>query len=239
MLLVISEENGAICIHVVELKTQTIAPVPHVLKVIDAKYDFLKDYYAGFAIENVVPAYAGVQEEPFDPALAALIALLVVLLVGAVTVTVVYCCLRHWVITVPNDIRKKDGLIKKQIIDELNTTENPLWIEQKLRLYEEQELTMQVFNEPEGGLGMERRGSGVSLGMGDTSQDNTYATIQHPLPANRHRSTTPDYTTLPGNHNLYESAMGFQGSTFQPSPNVMPQLTLDCDGQPAFCSGLV
>lgn len=42
------------------------------------------------------PAYAGVQEEPFDPALAALIALLVVLLVGAVTVTVVCCCLRHW-----------------------------------------------------------------------------------------------------------------------------------------------
>lgn len=41
-------------LHVVELKTQTIAPVPHVLKVIDAKYDFLKDYYAGFAIENVV-----------------------------------------------------------------------------------------------------------------------------------------------------------------------------------------
>lgn len=42
------------------------------------------------------PAYAGVQEEPFDPALAALIALLVVLLVGAVTFTVVCCCLRHW-----------------------------------------------------------------------------------------------------------------------------------------------
>ncbi|XP_066591300.1 cadherin-87A [Prorops nasuta] len=225
-------------LHVVEPKTQTIAPIPHVLKVIDAKYDFLKDYYAGFAIENVVPAYAGVQEEPFDPALAALIALLVVLLVGAVTVTVVCCCLRHWVITVPNDIRKKDGLIKKQIIDELNTTENPLWIEQKLKLYEEQELTMQVFSEPEGGLGTERRGSGISVGMGDTSQDNTYATIQHPLPTNRHRPTTPDYTTLPGNHNLYESAMGFQGSTFQPSPNVMPQLTLDRDGQPQFVSGL-
>ncbi|XP_011882059.1 PREDICTED: cadherin-87A [Vollenhovia emeryi] len=226
-------------LHVVEPKTQTIAPIPHVLKVIDAKYDFLKHYYAGFAIENVVPAYAGVQEEPFDPALAALIALLVVLLVGAVTVTVVCCCLRHWVITVPNDIRKKDGLIKKQIIDELNTTENPLWIEQKLKLYEEQELTMQVFSEPEGGLGGERRGSGVSVGMGDTSQDNTYATIQHPLPTNRHRPTTPDYTTLPGNHNLYESAMGFQGSTFQPSPNVMPQLTVDRDGQPQFVSGLI
>ncbi|XP_012283433.1 cadherin-87A [Orussus abietinus] len=226
-------------LHVVDTDTQTIAPVPQVLRVIDAKYDFLKDYYAGFAIKNVVPAYAGVQEESFDPALAALIALLVVLLVGAVTVTVVCCCLRHWVITVPNDIRKKDGLIKKQIIDELNTTENPLWIEQKLKLYEEQELTMQVFSEPEGGLGTERRGSGVSVGMGDTSQDNTYATIQHPLSSNRHRPTTPDYTTLPGNHNLYESAMGFQGSTFQPTASAVPQLTLDRDGQPQFVSGLV
>lgn len=41
-------------LHVVEPRTNTIAPVPQVLKVIDAKYDFLKDYYAGFAIENVV-----------------------------------------------------------------------------------------------------------------------------------------------------------------------------------------
>ncbi|XP_015514773.1 cadherin-87A isoform X1 [Neodiprion pinetum] len=223
-------------LHVVDT-SQSIAAVPDVLKVIDAKYDSLQEYYAGFAIENVVPAYVGVQEEPFDPALAALIALLVVLVVGAVTVIVVCCCLRHWVITVPNDLRKKDALIKKQIIDELNTTENPLWIEQKLKLYEEQELTMQVFSEPEGGLGTERRGSGVSVGMGDTSQDNTYATIQHPLPPNRHRPTTPDYTTLPGNHNLYESAMGFQGSTFQPTPT--PQLTLDRDGQPQFVSGLM
>ena len=117
-------------LHVVDPKTKTISPIPQVLKVIDSKYDFLKEYYTGFAIENVVPAYVGVQEESFDIALAALIALLVVLLVGAVTVTVVCCCLKHWVISVPNDIRKKDGLIKKQIIDELNTTENPLWIEQ-------------------------------------------------------------------------------------------------------------
>ncbi|KAK0157779.1 hypothetical protein PV328_011474 [Microctonus aethiopoides] len=229
-------------LHVVDPQTQTITPVPQVLKAIDAKYDVLKDYYIGFAIENVVPAYGTAQEEPFDPALAALIALLVVLLVGAVTVTVVCCCLRHWVITVPNDIRKKDGLIKKQIIDDLNTTENPLWIEQKLKLYEEQELTMQVFSEPDNSaLINERRGSGggISVGIGDTSQDNTYATIQHPLASNRHRPTTPDYTTLPGNHNLYESAMGFQGSTFQPTTTVVPQLTLDRDGQPQFVSGLV
>lgn len=41
-------------LHVVNPKTQTITPVPEVLKVIDAKYDFLKDCYAGFAIENVI-----------------------------------------------------------------------------------------------------------------------------------------------------------------------------------------
>lgn len=45
--------------------------------------------------------------------------------------------------------RRKDQLIKKQFVEELSTTENPLWIEQKLKLYEEQELTMQVFSEPE------------------------------------------------------------------------------------------
>lgn len=41
-------------LHSVDLKAKTINPVPLVLKVIDGKYDFLKDYYAGFAIENVV-----------------------------------------------------------------------------------------------------------------------------------------------------------------------------------------
>lgn len=41
-------------IHVVDLKTQSIATVPDVLKIIDAKYDYLKDCYAGFAIENVI-----------------------------------------------------------------------------------------------------------------------------------------------------------------------------------------
>lgn len=114
---------------VVDPATNSVVPVPDVLKVIDAKYDFLKDYYAGFAIENVVPAFVTEKEEPFDPALAALIALLIVLFVGIITFIIVCCCLRHWVIT-PTNLRKKDTLIKKAIIDDLNTTENPLWIEQ-------------------------------------------------------------------------------------------------------------
>lgn len=114
---------------VVDPKTQTILPVPDVLKVIDSKYDFLKDYYAGYAIENVLPAFVADKEEPFDPAFAALIALLIVLFVGIITFIVVCCCLRHWMIT-PSNLKKKDALIKKAIIDDLNTTENPLWIEQ-------------------------------------------------------------------------------------------------------------
>lgn len=40
-------------LHVVDT-TQGIAAIPDVLKVIDAKYDSLQEYYAGFAIENVV-----------------------------------------------------------------------------------------------------------------------------------------------------------------------------------------
>ncbi|GLV42165.1 Cadherin 87A, partial [Carabus blaptoides fortunei] len=221
-------------IHVVDGSSQTIATIPEVLKVIDAKYDALKDYYAGFAIENVVPAFIDIKEESFDPALAALIALLIVLFVGIITFIVVCCCLRHWVITIPSDLKKKDALIKKAIIDDLNTTENPLWIEQKLKLYEEQELTMQVFNEPEQ-VALERHDS-----VEYTQGDNTYATIQHPT--RRGSSNTAamsiaddiaDYATLSGlphnsgsSHsslsrvpNFYEAAMGFQGSTFQvPEP---------------------
>ncbi|XP_017767839.1 PREDICTED: cadherin-87A isoform X2 [Nicrophorus vespilloides] len=223
-----NEEWSDMYILVIDPNTHTIVPVPEVLKIIDAKYDFLKDYYAGFAIQNVVPAFATEKEEAFDPALAALIALLIVLVVGIVTFTVVCCCLRHWSMP-PNGVKKKDALIKKAIIDDLNTTENPLWIEQKLKIYEEQELTMQVFNEPE----QNRRNSEDFV-----PDDNTYATIQHP---NRrgsvHMATLSmademaDYATLSGmplhsnsstlrgSPNYYEAAMGFQGSTFQvPEP---------------------
>lgn len=40
--------------------TNSIVSVPEVLKIIDSEYDFLKYYYAGFAIENVVPAFVQV-----------------------------------------------------------------------------------------------------------------------------------------------------------------------------------
>ena len=44
-------------LHAVEPSTNAIVAVPDVLKIIDAKYDFLKDYYADFAIENVLVSF--------------------------------------------------------------------------------------------------------------------------------------------------------------------------------------
>ncbi|EEZ99177.2 cadherin 23 [Tribolium castaneum] len=261
-----NEEWSDMYILVVDPLTQNILPVPEVLKIIDSKYDFLKDYYAGFAIENVVPAFVMEKDESFDPALAALIALLIVLFVGVITFIIVCCCLRHWVIS-PTDLKKKDALIKKAIIDDLNTTENPLWIEQKLKIYEEQELTMQVFNEPEQNV-LGRRNSDDFI-----PDDNTYATIQHP---NRRGSAhiasrsladdLADYATLSGvphqtdsSHsslrgapNFYEAAMGFQGSTFQVPERMSnddygsyrtrfkgSELTINQAGQPEYVAELI
>lgn len=136
--------------HAVEPSTQTIVPVDDILKVIDSHYDFLKviaitthakfktfncfvtfqDYYSGFAIENVVPAHSKYVEEEFDLALAGLVALLIVLFVGTISFLVLCCCLKHWSMSIPSETRRKDALIKKQIVEDLSTTENPLWIEQ-------------------------------------------------------------------------------------------------------------
>lgn len=151
---------------------------------------YLQDYYAGFAVETVVPAYFIDGEDSFDIALAGIIALLIVLFVGSISFLVFCCCLKHWIISIPNDIRRKDGLIKKQIVEDLNTTENPLWIEQKLKLYEEQELTMQVFSEPESQQPTEDANVSDRRNSFDTT--NTYATIQP-----RHNNYDgEDYATL-------------------------------------------
>ncbi|KAH8382777.1 hypothetical protein KR009_005221 [Drosophila setifemur] len=170
--------------HAVDPQTQQIAPVDEILKDIDRNYDYLKDYYAGFAIENVVPAYIAIVQDEFDLAVAGLVALVIVLFVGVISFIVLCCCLKHWNLSVPVETRRKEALIKKQIIEDLNTTENPLWIEQKLKLYEEQELTMQVFSEPDHISNLEapghldHRSSLEQVHHVGQSVDNTYATIQ-------------------------------------------------------------
>lgn len=202
-------------LHVVDKDTLTIVDTMEVLKSIDAQYDFLKDRYSGFAIENILPAVQEVKEEVFDTALAALVALLIVLFVGCVTFLVVCCCLRNWVLALPgkDSLKKKDALIKQAILEELHTTENPLWMEQKLKLYEEQELTMQVFID-------ELRHAEDSVSQ---HEDNTYATIQH----SHHGGVDDmgDYETLTTHRQEPQGSvrarpqpgqLGFHGSTFQP-----------------------
>uniref|UniRef100_A0A6M2DWC0 Putative secreted protein n=1 Tax=Xenopsylla cheopis TaxID=163159 RepID=A0A6M2DWC0_XENCH len=115
------------------------------------------------------------------------------LFIGAVALLVVCCSLKQWKYTAP--VYNANGmgeLIEKQSMESINTTENPLWMEQKLKLYEEQELTMQVFSDPE------------VLAPGkenvDIMQiDNTYATINPLMRAtslNASLDLNDDYATL-------------------------------------------
>ncbi|XP_050430558.1 cadherin-87A [Adelges cooleyi] len=220
----IQSDWSDVYIHMINPMTNTIMSSGEVLTIIDNKYDYLKDYYQNFAIENVVPTFVVTQSESFEPTLAALVALLVVLTVGCIGVLIICCCFRHWMVSeLDSNSIKNDILIKKAVIDDLSTTENPLWIEQKLKLYEEQELTMQVFCD------LENKDVAINH---DTAGDNTYATIRRPSrrgSINTLLTMTPgEYATLGGSvlplppdgatshsQQLFEASLGFQGSTFQ------------------------
>lgn len=104
---------------------------------------------------------------------------------------------------------KGDSLARRKILEELSTTENPLWLETKLRPYEEQELTMNVFGDQNEQVVVE-----------PAPTDNTYATIQGSRAAERFG----DYATLGGESPTpLETALGFQGSTFKPPSPDTPE----------------
>ncbi|XP_013167348.1 PREDICTED: cadherin-87A [Papilio xuthus] len=196
-------------LHAVDPATYEVLPVERVLQAIDGKYDQLKDVYQEFGVETLVAASAAAQPDTFDPALAALIALLIVLFTGIVTFVVVCACLKHWVIPPPSlQSSKGDSLARRRILEELSTTENPLWLETKLRPYEEQELTMNVF------------GDQPETAVDQPQTDNTYATIQ----GSRATERFGDYATLGGDSPTpLEAALGFQGSTFKPPSPDTPE----------------
>lgn len=82
--------------HAVDPDTHSIVPVEGVLKVIDAHYDSLKGHHGGIAIEHIVPAQNTFVPEEVDLAMTGLLALLVVLFIGAISFLVLCCCLRNW-----------------------------------------------------------------------------------------------------------------------------------------------
>ncbi|CAG4946283.1 unnamed protein product [Colias eurytheme] len=194
-------------LHAVDPSTWQVLPVDRVLENIDSKYDELKDVYQEYGVETLVAASAASKvPDSFDPALATLIALLIVLFTGIVTFVVVCACLKHWVIPPPSlQSSKGDSLARRRILEELSTTENPLWLEAKLRPYEEQELTMNVFADQQ-------------EVQEQPTVDNTYATISCGV------ERLGDYATL-GRHSpdAHEAAMGFQGSTFKPPTADTPE----------------
>ncbi|KAJ2947229.1 hypothetical protein O0L34_g16939 [Tuta absoluta] len=196
-------------LHAVDPTTFQVLPVEKVLETIDSKYDELKDVYQEFGVETLIAASATSKApDAFDPALAALIALLIVLFTGIVTFIVVCACLKHWVIPPPSmQSSKGDSLARRRILEELSTTENPLWLETKLRPYEEQELTMNVFGDQ-------------NESAEQPQTDNTYATIQ----TSRATERFGDYATLGGDSPTpLEAALGFQGSTFKPPSPDTPE----------------
>lgn len=85
-------------LHIVDPTSLQIAPTGDVLRDIDEKYDQLTDYYAGYAVENIVPAFRERSERTFGAALGAVIALTVMLFIGAVALLVVCCSLKQWYI---------------------------------------------------------------------------------------------------------------------------------------------
>lgn len=225
---------------------KTIAPVADVLRAIDLHYDVLRSFN-DTAIVNVVSATAAPKKALLEPAIMALIALLVVLFVGFVMVIFTCCCIRNWDVVVANyqpETNNKSATstanrermlstiqrpshpasLSHSPSELLNSTENPLWIEKYVKPYEEQELSMRVAPDMES----PNRGGGASNSAAE--QSNPYATIQKPrraLPSihlGEEMGESSDYATIGGSpHNKYPTLRDTQiilaVSSFRPSLN--------------------
>ena len=147
---------------------QEVVIAEEVVKVVDANYDHLVQYYDDVGIHQVVPAEVKSEEVVFDSNLAALIALALVLFVGFITFFVVMCCLRYWVMSTSNRPMKLQesprAMKAHSVVDDggVGGTDNPLWIDQKYKAYEEQELTMTVFSDQDNSVISGNGGSGNS-----------------------------------------------------------------------------
>ncbi|KAH7977446.1 hypothetical protein HPB49_001654 [Dermacentor silvarum] len=125
-------------IHVLD-KNDRVIHTPEVLDAVDSNIKLVRFQNPELQIHNVLPARVGISKQEFDLALAVLIAMLVVIFVGVVTMMVCCTCLKSWYA-----YKAKEALVRHDESPPVTTTENPLWTEQKLKIYEEQELSMSV-----------------------------------------------------------------------------------------------
>ncbi|CAL8113890.1 unnamed protein product [Orchesella dallaii] len=153
---------------------QTVA-VSQFLQALDLGYDRLRGEETQILLHSAVPAVPTAEtsgeyyfngRETFDTAFAGLVALIALLCMGLAAILAVCCCLNKMTADsekssnlhgpgmkyplnpngsipgTPLGIRHQQG----DMIEDL-ATDNPLWIDHKMKTYEEQELTMQVASE--------------------------------------------------------------------------------------------
>ncbi|KAI9552006.1 hypothetical protein GHT06_022343 [Daphnia sinensis] len=239
---------------------KTIAPVSDVLRAIDLHYDVLRSFN-DTAIVNVVSATAAPKKALLEPAIMALIALLVVLFVGFVMVIFTCCCIRNWDVVAAtyqpesNNKSAASTVNRERMLSTLqrpshpaslshspsellNSTENPLWIDKYVKPYEEQELSMRVAPDMESPI----RAGGASNSAAD--QANPYATIQKPrraLPSihlGEELGESSDYATIGGSpHNKYPTSRDTQ--IILASGSSTPHLMMNQNGEPILVADLI
>ena len=161
-------------IHGVDQASNTIALVPNVLRAIDLHYDVLRSFN-DTAIVKVLSAKSPPKKVFLEPAIIALIALLIVLFVGFVMVIFTCCCIRNWDLS--SSALEAKSVMRERLVrrhrpsDVLNSTENPLWIDKYVKPYEEQEISMRIASDLE---------NTQKISNEVEQHTNPYATIQKP-----------------------------------------------------------
>ncbi|XP_054711474.1 cadherin-87A-like [Uloborus diversus] len=240
-------------IHVVNNQDEMML-IPQVLEAVDSNSKVLSDR-SEFRVHKIVPAYVNLLDEEFDLAMAALITLLVIIFVGIITMIVCCLCLKKWYsVKIHETLTKKNVLIPRDETDNCNTTENPLWTEQKLKLYEEQELSMSVV--PDHAAEHQRQ----QVTAAEVETDAVYATLRKSTRlATFHNQPTNEYATLDGcstgqtldiqldNHEYHElNSRSPSGYTLTSPTSSSPveedtqrsTLTIDKDGEPVLITHL-
>lgn len=192
-------------IHVVDSDDKML-PISNILDAVDSNAKLLELQYDDLYIHKIVPAYYTYVEEQYDAALMVLTALLIILFVGIITMLVCCRCMKSWY-----TVKMKKVLIRNDEVDAGNTTENPLWTEQKLKLYEEQELSMSMTQDHDNIITTE-----ASINFHDDSESAMYATLRKSTAGSVGSSShlgdctiadRNEYATLNGRYSLNDSSV--------------------------------
>ncbi|CAG7728421.1 unnamed protein product [Allacma fusca] len=203
----------------VDKKTSVVIPIGVFLQAIDVGHDRLRQSDSPMELYSAVPAMGAADpdgeyffnnRDSFDTAFAGLVALVALLCMGVAAILALCCCL-HRYNSRGSESEKLQGGMKyplhhpsdsipgtpalgrhsqqPDMMEDL-ATDNPLWIDHKIKTYEEQELTMQVASEMDTTNntddGRSLNGSGRMRPLPRTTSpqfSNAYATLHpHPRP---------------------------------------------------------